>query len=203
MFSTLPIEIQKHILSHVYRHDAIYASMVCTSWSVMCAELYKDYIPGNNLTPNNVPILNNNSHALKFYLRYNILIISHIKNITNRNCLNILCLIGLTQKNNFDICFDYGDANILLTQFVKTNNVSRPYIVKKLVHYVIGGTVFDRKKICDSFMGGCIKNKSYDFAKYLLGYCDSNNIPIESVLNYCGNNIGNVFEYLQFLINIQ
>jgi hypothetical protein len=203
MFSTLPIELQKHILSHVYTHDAIYASMVCTSWRDMCEEIYKDYIPEDIITPNNTSIMSNNSHALKFYLGHNKnkLERNHIRIITNSNCLNILALIFLTYRKIPNIV-EYSDACIILSQFIKTNNMSKPFIVKKLVYYVMGQTILDGTyygRVCDAAMQECIINKSYDFGKYILCYYDSNNLDF--ALKCCENNIDNILKYFKFLID--
>jgi hypothetical protein len=200
MFSTLPIELQKQILSHVYTHDAIYASMMCKSWSIMCDEIYRECIPENNCTGAHILILNKNSHALKLYLRNNIINSAPTHITLNCNCLNLLGSTFLIEKEASKVHFEFCNACDILKQCLKTNNVLKPYIVKKLVCYVMK-EAFNVYNTCNIFMGICIQNKSYDIAKYLLCYFDPNNISVNTVWELSENNVGDFLKYYKFLID--
>jgi hypothetical protein len=78
----LPHELQKHILSYIYRYDdAIYASKVSKLWSTIIEQLSKELYDDKS-------ILEHNSYALDLYLQKGDVDAINIDRIINFNCLN-------------------------------------------------------------------------------------------------------------------
>jgi hypothetical protein len=83
-----------------------------------------------------------------------------------------------------------------LRQFCKTNNVSKLYIAKKLIHSIASYGIKS-----NDYMAICIRNGSYDIAKYLLLYDLSGNDPIDYILGHFQDDIMSALNYCNFLID--
>jgi hypothetical protein len=174
----------------------------------MCEELYNECIPCDNLTLNNIPILCNNSHALNLFLqskkskKYNTLKTIIISNATNYNCLNRMALYVIPPYERVE---GYGGSDDIIyeitEQFCKVNNISKPYITKKLISGAmrLQSRHDDEMFLSDEFLKICIENKSYDIAKYIIKYHHwySN---IQKLILYYKNDINLVIEHIKFLI---
>jgi hypothetical protein len=167
----------------------------------MCDEIYKEIKWLKN------PILETNSHALNIYLAINKLDGINIKNITNKNCLNIIAnMVSKPDYMQIGYGNTFSDVFNTLEQICKTNNVSKPHSVKKLasisLNLPVGGFGVS---IPDDLLGICIKYKSYDVSKYILCYYylqtfDIDRYQLPNFMKLYNNDINLIMEHMILLM---